>query len=468
MLALNGCAATAPEPPPPPLPPQPPAPRQTPEPTSPPRGDASVIKHVVIIVQENRSFDHYFGTFPGANGIPMDDGVPTVCAPDPRTGECVKPFHDTSDINYGGPHANRPHLADVNGGKMDGFIAEQLRDLRRWARPEEIRKRVPNVMSYKERAEIPNYWAYAENFVLQDNMFPGVASWTLPVHLELVSLWSAKCTVVDDPMSCSTEISWPAPPPDLQTRGRTKPFPTPNYAWTDLTYLLHKNDVSWGYYVHKGMQADCQDGGDEDCVNQPQGSKTPGIYNPLPYFTTVQQNDQLKNIQSVKRFFKQAAAGSLPAVSWVIPSAALSEHPPHATSAGEGWVTAVINSLMQGPDWESTAIFLTWDDWGGFYDHVVPPEIDEMGYGIRVPAMVISPYARAGYVDHQWLSFDAYAKFIEDLFLDGQRLDPETDGRPDPRPFVREEEPLLGDLMLDFDFTQPPREPFILPTDYSP
>jgi phospholipase C len=118
---------------------------------------------------------------------------------------------------------------------------------------------------------------------------------------------------------------------------------------------------------------------------------------------------------------------------------------------------------MRGPDWNSTAIFLAWDDWGGFYDHVVPPKVDANGYGLRVPGLVISPYARKGYIDHQTLSFDAYNKFIEDDFLGGQRLDPNTDGRPDPRPTVRENVPILGDLAADFDFNQKPRPPRLLP-----
>jgi phospholipase C len=118
---------------------------------------------------------------------------------------------------------------------------------------------------------------------------------------------------------------------------------------------------------------------------------------------------------------------------------------------------------MKGPDWKSTAIFLAWDDWGGFYDHVVPPTVDQNGYGLRVPGLVISPYARRGYIDHQTLSFDAYVKFIEDDFLHGQRLDPRTDGRPDPRPDVRESAGILGDLAADFDFKQNPRPPLLLP-----
>jgi phospholipase C len=150
-------------------------------------------------------------------------------------------------------------------------------------------------------------------------------------------------------------------------------------------------------------------------------------------------------------------------VSWVVPNQDHSEHPPADIKDGQAWVTSLVNAVMSGPDWPSSAIFLTWDDWGGFYDHVPPPQVDRNGYGLRVPGLVISPYARRGYVDHQVLSFDAFLKFIEDDFLGGQRLDPRTDGRPDPRPNVRENVPRLGDLIADFDFNQAPLPPLILP-----
>ncbi len=142
-----------------------------------------------------------------------------------------------------------------------------------------------------------------------------------------------------------------------------------------------------------------------------------------------------------------------------------SEHPPSSIAVGQAWVTHLINAVMRGPQWKSSAIFLAWDDWGGFYDHVRPPNVDSQGYGLRVPSMVISPYAKRGYVDHQTLSFDAYLKFIEDDFLGGQRLDPATDGRPDSRPNVRENAPQLGNLVNDFDFSQRPRHPLVLPTN---
>jgi phospholipase C len=186
------------------------------------------------------------------------------------------------------------------------------------------------------------------------------------------------------------------------------------------------------------------------------------VWNPLPDFTTVRRDGQLANVAPVSRFVQQAQTGRLPAVSWIVPDFNHSEHPGALIGKGQAWVTHLVNSVMRGPDWDSTAIFIAWDDWGGFYDHVVPPRVDRNGYGLRVPALVISPYAKRGYIDHQTLSFDAYVKFIEDDFLSGQRIDPQTDGRPDPRPDVRERQPILGNLARDFDFDQAPREPLLL------
>ena len=411
------------------------------------------IRHVIVIMQENRSFDEYFGTFPGADGIPAG-----VCLPDPAAGGCIKPYHDPNDRNTGGPHGADNAVADIDGGKMDGFVAQAEKAKKACANqfdPACSSGARTDVMGYKTQADIPNYWAYAQTYTLQDHMFEPNASWSLPEHLFMVSEWSATCST-PDPMSCQNALQ---SPPQLGKKGEGRP----EYAWTDLTYLLHKERVTWKYYVAEGTQPDCADG-DMTCAPQPQKAGTPEIWNPLPWFETVQQDGQLGNIQTVDHFYADAKAGNLPAVSWVVPNGADSEHPPALVSTGESYVTGLIDAVMQSPDWSSTAIFLAWDDWGGFYDHVAPPVVDQNGYGMRVPGIVISPYARRGYIDHQVLSFDAYDKFIEDAFLGGRRLDPKTDGRPDPRPDVRERAAQLGNLEADFNFDQAPAKPLLLPS----
>jgi len=427
------------------------------------------IKHVIIIMQENRSFDSYFGTFPRADGIPAHDGVPTVCEPDPGGG-CTQPFHDIWDSNGGGPHGEANAIADVDGGKMDGFIRQ--RDLAQKTcknidDPACVGSGEPDVMGYHTAAEIPNYWAYAKDFVLQDHMFEPVESWSLPDHLYLVSAWSARCAT-RSPMSCVNDIVGPygvrtfnrAVDSELVT-GQT----SIDLAWTDITWLLYARHVSWAYYVQTGTQPDCENDSSETCGPVRQSSTTPGIWNPLPLFGDVAHDHQLNNIQQLSSYLSAAKAGRLPAVSWIVPSGDNSEHPPESVHQGQADTTALINAAMRSPDWSSTAIFLSWDDWGGFYDHLVPPAADQNGYGLRVPGIVISPYAKRGYIDHQTLSSDAYLKFIEDDFLGGDRLNPDTDGRPDSRPDVREDLPLLGNIAADFDFNQRPRRPVLLPTN---
>ncbi|HEY2541900.1 MAG TPA: alkaline phosphatase family protein [Gaiellaceae bacterium] len=418
-----------------------------------------LIRHVVVIMQENRSFDSYFGTYPGADGFPEN-----VCVPQPRGG-CRRPFHDTKNRNAGGPHDHVNAVRDIDRGRMDGFI-RQATSGRRLACVVHVdaptcslAPKAPDVMGYHDWHEIPNYWTYARHFVLQDHMFQPDLSWSLPAHLYMVSGWSAKCTRTGDPASCHAAVQAPGSPPGepQNTTGAT-----PDYAWTDLTYLLHKAHVSWRYYVAKGGQPDCADDG-MFCPAVAQNAKTPGIWNPLPYFDTVRNDRQLGNVARLQDFYRAAHDGSLPAVSWITPAQAVSEHPPALVSRGQAYVTSLVDAVMRSKDWPSTAIFLSWDDWGGFYDHVVPPHVDGQGYGLRVPGLVISPYARRGFIDHQVLSHDAYLKFIEDDFLGGARIDPKTDGRPDTRPDVRENAPVLGNLAKDFDFSQKPRPPLILP-----
>jgi phospholipase C len=229
----------------------------------------------------------------------------------------------------------------------------------------------------------------------------------------------------------------------------------PTYAWTSIAWLLAEHHVSWAYYP-----------GGELCTARPcpEDGPTPA-QNPLPYFTDVHETNQLGNIQSHADFLAALQDGTLPTVSWLTPGGGgISEHPGNDAplTKGQAYVTQMINAVMQSPYWGTTAIFLTWDDWGGFYDHVVPPRVDQNGYGLRVPGLLISPWAKAGAIDSQTLSFDAYLKFIEDLYMNGARLDPATDGRPDSRPTVREDVKQLGDLRKEFDFHQDPLPPLVL------
>ena len=426
------------------------------------------IEHVIFIVQENRSFDHYFGTYPGADGFPRTAGGEIdVCIPDPRSAVCRRPFHDTNTFDAGGPHNEKASRLTINGGEMDGTVVALRRignactanpDRTGCDQVEPGPHNTPDVMGYHDDREIPNYWRYAQEYTLQDRMFAPSDSWTLPAHLYLVSGWSATCPDLNDPMSCRSDQRFPGR--NAADDGRYwvpadgKPRP---YVWADITWLLYNHGVSWAYYVGK-----------DSCIkppcSKPTEESTNPIMNPLPGFKTVEVTKQFKNIRPNTDFFASAASGTLPSVSWAVPTLGKSEHPPDDIADGQEWVTEVVNAVMTGPEeqWLHTAIFITWDDWGGFYDHVKPIRIDENGYGIRVPGIMISPWARRGMVDHQTLSFDAYLKFIEDLFLGGARLDPLTDGWPDSRPTVRENATRLGDLALEFDFTQMPLPPLVL------
>ena len=297
------------------------------------------IKHVVVIQQENRSYDSYFGTFPGADGIPMQNGQPAVCVTDPATGNCVAPYVDHADVNGGGPHSAPNATADINGGKMDGFIGQARSGRKGCLNPTDpacTNSSAPDAMGYHTATDIPNYWAYAKDFVLQDRMFEPTASWSLPSHLFLVSEWSAYCTQEGNPSSCVNALQTrPAERPQASpvyggesgpkntartgNRGQAGAGNTsgdqPAYAWTDLTYLLHKDHVSWGYYVVSGSEPDCENPAAETCAPVQQGSGTPGIWNPLPWFDTVKADNQLGNIRSVDHFYAAAGfsqSGSLP------------------------------------------------------------------------------------------------------------------------------------------------------------
>jgi phospholipase C len=442
---------------------------------------AQALQHVVIIMQENRSFDQYFGSFPGANGPPNGTCVPLNPA-HPQNG-CVAPFHDPHDNNAGGPHAAPNAQADLDDGitteNMDGFVLQQTEQARSHCHgtncgvvQDGIARH--DVVGFHTDAEIPNYWAYAEHFVLQDQLFEGVRSWSLPSHLELASEWAAKC---GNQLEAATCITDPFAKP-------FKPDPKVTYPWVNLFQLLDVNNVSWKYYLGEGTEPDCDDG-EMTCEPQAQSPSVPSIWNPAPFFGSVKAGGDAyiaAHNPPIDQFLLDVTAGQLPSVSWIVPSEQYSEHPASSVTAGMEYVTSLVNAIMQSPNyWSNTAIFIVWDDWGGFYDHVAPPNVDTNnsptpieGYGLRVSAMMISAWARPGLVDHQLLSFDSYAVFFENLFAAGARLDPAALGNPDSRPDIRDELTQvtfvdgdieqIGDLLNEFDFTQVPLSPLVLST----
>jgi phospholipase C len=446
------------------------------------------IKHVVIIMQENRSFDHYFGKFPGADGLPRDICVPLEVRD--RAKGCVRPFHDRLLVNDGGPHSSLSFIEDLDGGKMDGFVEQASQGstfcLSHPDSPKcSLQYRQHDTMGYHTDAEIPNYWTYARTYMLQDHLFAPVGQMSLGTHLMMVSEWVAHCTDFVNPMSCITTNDPIAPLVNPRTNGQIeKPF-----AWTNLTWLLDHRYVTWRYYLSEGGTPDCDDQDDNDnCDPEIQKSSVASIWNPLPAFWTFAENVErdrkyLSHVVNVNEFYRDIKLNHLPVVSWIVPSASVSEHPPANIVRGMNYVTSLVNTIMQSGYYYDTAIFIAWDDWGGFYDHVNPPVVGKtihqrFGYGFRVPGIVISPYVARRF-DHQVLSFDAYNRLIEDLFLNSARLDPATDKRPDPRPDVREAlttgyvEPEhrkveIGDLLNDFDFEQTPIRPLVLSNGVQP
>ena len=395
----------------------------------------SKIKHVIVIMQENRSFDHYFGMYPGADGIPVDGhGAPTVCVNDPATNQCVYPWHDPSDVSNGGPHDVLSANNDVNGGAMDGFIAEYETALKRCLnKPGNqncgVPKPQPDVMSYKLRSDLPEYWAYADNYVLQDHMFgPGadvesrrrICTWFRVGRRGVIGRMTRRVV-------------------RTRSRGRRsrRYQSAPNYRVDRHHASAEPARSVVGLLRVRRHRARLRGPRRLTCIPLPQSHRTRSIWNPLPYFDTVAATASSGTSSRSTTSPRPRKNGTLPAVSWVVPTDVGQRAP-----AGEDQRRRNVRDQHDqrghaGPDWDSTAIFLAWDDWGGFYDHVVPAD--------RRRQRLRHPRARPGDQPVREAGLrrppDAAAstrtcKFIEDVFLGGQRLDPTTDGRPDPRPVV--------------------------------
>ena len=375
------------------------------------------IRHVVVIMQENRSFDSYFGTYPGADGIPQR----RVRSRIPSAALCKRPYHDSQLRNAGGPHDHRDAVIDINGGRMNGFIIRAESGRRVYCNKHinsphaRSRRTSPDVMGYHDGARSPTTGRTRSTSCCRTTCSSPTrrgASRASLHGLRLVGEVRAagRPDELQDGDPGAGVAAGRAGEHDRQ--GPTTRGPTSRISCTS-------DHVSWRYYVVHGdaarlrRQLDVLQGAAAE--RDDAGDLEPA---PVVRHGEAGPASARTSRRSTTSCGPRARVRCL-AVSWLAPAQAVSEHPPASIRRGQAYVTGVINAIMRSPDWSSTAIFLSWDDWGGFYDHVAPPKVDANGYGLRVPGLVISPYAKRGYIDHQMLSHDAYLKFIEDDFLGG-------------------------------------------------
>ncbi|HEY1975686.1 MAG TPA: alkaline phosphatase family protein [Candidatus Baltobacteraceae bacterium] len=382
LAALAGCGGSSGMP----LPPHPNA-------THVNRSTASPIQHVVILIQENRSFDNLFATYPGADGathgkMKTASGVVTV----PLTkGPLV-----SRDVN----HLHAAFLTEYDGKKMDGFGLVNFACIG-------CGKTGTNAYTYVDPSQIKPYWTLAQQYVLADHLFQTQSSGSFTAHQDLIrgnTHLNASAAVIDltssDPAGCDAKD--PATTTALiykKTKNVvTKVGPFPCFTWPTLRDLLDAKSVSWKYYV----EPICCDGGP--------------IWNAFEAIHAVRYGPEWGTNVSMPEtnVFSDITKGQLPAVSWVIPKVGNSDHPGSPPDHGPAWVAQVANAIGHSPYWKSTAIIVVWDDWGGQFDHVPPPQKYYDGLGFRVPMLVISPYARKSYVSHTQYEFGSILRFVED------------------------------------------------------
>jgi phospholipase C len=387
-----------------------------------------LIKHIVFIVKENRTFDNYFGTFPGADGA-------TSCTV--STGQTIPLSHTPDQVRDMGHFWQDAVTAmDCNGQVPQTCPMNQF-DLVQWGN---IGGDYMSCSQYQQ-SDLPNYWTYAQTFVLGDHMFSSLQGPSFPNHLYTVAAQSAG--VISDnynPASADPNYGCDAKPGTtvevLSTGGQTS-YVRPCFTIQTLADLLQAAGVNWLYYA-------------------PGEGQSGYLWNTLDAISQIRNGPLWKtNDVPYTQFLTDAQGGTLPAFSWLVEPSNVSEHPAASVCAGENWTVQQVNAVMQGPEWNSTAIFLTWDDFGGFFDHVSPPYEDIYGLGPRVPFIIISPYAKPGYISHTQYEFASIIKFVEERFnlpSLGQR-----DANPD-----------LNDMTDSFDFTQSPLAPLVLSTRTCP
>jgi phospholipase C len=337
------------------------------------------IRHVVIIIKGNRSFDNLFGRFPGTNGATTG----TL-----STGKTVPLAHMPDSFLFDlGHDADAARLA-VDGGKMDRF------DLLSGA----VQGGEDLALSQYARSDIPAYWSYASHYTLADDFFSTILGPSFPNHL--VTVASRSGGVINNPIDIlhgawGCDSGSHARVEAVDTQGRPH-FVPPCFDFPTLPDELSAGHISWAYYA--------------PTIDQPgyNWSALDAIrhirYSPLWH----------QDVRPQATFFQDVARGRLPTVSWLTPDGSHSEHPPYSMCLGENWTVQRINAIMRSHYWRDTAIILTWDDFGGTYDHVPPPRKSAIMFGPRVPALVISPYAREHYVDHTTYDFNSMLRFVED------------------------------------------------------
>ncbi len=355
-------------------------------PVSPPTSRPASIRHVVIIIQENRSFDTLFNGFPGAN---------TAQTGRLSTGQSValhsNSFTDPQDINHS--HVN--WYKQYAGGNLyfdRGSPSNQPLDF---------------PYAYVPRSETQLYWNLAQAYALGDDMFESNTGPSFVAHQYLTAASSqiGPGQYVDENPSGGGLRGWGCDDPPKTTAallgpmGTDVPGPFPCYDYKTLADEMDSAGVGWRYYA-------------------PTVGTSGGIWSAYDAIRHIRYgSDWTSNVVSPEtKVLSDAPSGNLPSVTWVVPTFTNSDHAGSKSASGPQWVTSVVNAIGSSPEWNSTVIFITWDDWGGWYDHVAPPQIDAMGLGFRVPLIVVSPYAKRGYVSHVQHEFGSILKFTEQTF----------------------------------------------------
>jgi phospholipase C len=369
----------------------------------------SKIKHIVIIVQENRTVDNLFNGLPGADTVLSGKG---------HDGQNI-PLHQVELQESRDPcHGHHCWVTTYDGGALDGFDLNNPPG-------------TPSDFDYAfvDKSEIQPYFDMAETYTFADRMFQSNSGPSYPAHQYLIAgqsdlvaenpvLPHGKYTVwgCDDPKRTYTVV--------LDGSGNEVRGPFPCFSYSTLADRMDAAGVTWRYYA-------------------PTIGTSGAIWSAFDAIRQVRYGpDWGRNVISPEtRVLTDASLGNLPQVMWVVPSGPNSDHSGQGSSTGPSWVASVVNAIGESPDWDSTAIFITWDDWGGWYDHVPPTQLDEMGLGYRVPLIVISPYAKLHYVSHVQHEFGSIMHFLEEDF--GLASLTDVDARAD-------------DLSDCFDYSQPP------------